>query len=158
VTRCSIIARARPFPQPRNRPERRWGRWNEGGGPAAREAFGPPPKDAGWATHCCGNMARKGSSWPNLWANLASFSLATLIEQSDSSLAGSMAAPWRLYGGTKGKLGVFLTRGGRRRTGIGFLRHTLLVGKTAAPPTCGALTPGVRQGGGGGGQIYKKYN
>jgi hypothetical protein len=32
-------------------------------------------EDAGWPMHSCGNKARKGRSWPNFWANLASFSL-----------------------------------------------------------------------------------
>ena len=28
--------------------------------------------------HSCGNTAKKGWSWPNFWANLASFSLKTM--------------------------------------------------------------------------------
>ena len=29
------------------------------------------PKDAGWPMRSCGNTARKASSWPNFWTNLA---------------------------------------------------------------------------------------
>ena len=32
-------------------------------------------KVLGWPMYSCGNTARKGCSWPNFWANLASFSL-----------------------------------------------------------------------------------
>ena len=35
-----------------------------------------------------GIQLEKGWSWPNFWANLAFFSLATLIEQGDLSLVG----------------------------------------------------------------------
>ena len=34
------------------------------------------PEDASWPTHSDENAAIKGWSWPNFWANLASFSLA----------------------------------------------------------------------------------
>ena len=40
----------------------------------ARKVLGWP-KRCSWAMRCCGNTARKSCSWPNLWANLASFSL-----------------------------------------------------------------------------------
>jgi hypothetical protein len=32
------------------------------------------PKDASWPMLSCGNTAIKGWSWPNFWANVASFS------------------------------------------------------------------------------------
>jgi hypothetical protein len=31
------------------------------------------PNHASWPMHSCGNTAIKGCSWPNFWANLASF-------------------------------------------------------------------------------------
>ena len=40
--------------------------------------------------HFRGNTARKGWSWPNFWANSAPVSLATVIEQSDLYLVGSL--------------------------------------------------------------------
>ena len=52
------------------------------------------PKDASGTMHSCGNTAVEGCSWPNFWANSASFSLATLIKPSDLSLVGSMEALW----------------------------------------------------------------
>jgi hypothetical protein len=39
-----------------------------------------------------GAQLQKGWGWPNFWADMASFSLANLIEKIDLSLAGSMEA------------------------------------------------------------------
>jgi hypothetical protein len=42
---------------------------------AERERRSVGPEDASWLMHSCGSTAVKGWSWPNFWANLASFSL-----------------------------------------------------------------------------------
>ena len=42
-----------------------------------RERCQVGPNDASWSMHSCGNTAIKGLSWPNFWANLASFSLGS---------------------------------------------------------------------------------
>jgi hypothetical protein len=72
VLRPRVPLRAASAPPPRSR---RLGA--PGGSPrtSARKVLGWP-KDAGWSVHSCGGTARKGCSWPNLWADLASFSLS----------------------------------------------------------------------------------
>ena len=44
-----------------------------------RESCQVGPKDAIWPMHSCGNTDRKDCSWPNFWANLASFSLRAAV-------------------------------------------------------------------------------
>jgi hypothetical protein len=57
------------------------------------------PKHSGWPVHSCGNTAMKGCSWPNFWANSASFSLWGSVAHSEHRAVASRTVDERLLNG-----------------------------------------------------------